>query len=247
MMKKAIWFCSSLFLLSACTMMVMDMTQGKEMNKSLYEQDKLLGFAYGKAGSQHIPANSLVMLGEQYIYVMSPTASKRNSQEEIDLNSLLHAPLSQAFTVKSYATQKSRYTNEFQVELNHISSQSNRFLSSFCLNYQINPKLPQAEQIREQNILNQLGFAKEKQNHQLCMLASGWVYTRPDDMVYQHQFEQYIPINIRIVVEGVETKPPRLLLRGILLPFAAATDIVSLPLYVVQGALMFPVLYQMAK
>lgn len=216
--------------LNGCTtFMLMEGTRGSNAFRQSQQTDSIVAFGYTKADSKNMPANELLMLGQEYIYLITYSRYDINGRQSISnkkLQDILNVKLSQAFELSEqpYQIDKDK-KGYFPVKLD---KDTQKFSSYFCLNYYANSALSKQEQASEQQKLDTLQFEKDPNTGRrfLCMTIEGKAYTNPKDMSYQYRFQTAIPVHLTISYEGVNTNPA---LRILGLPFAVAADIVTFP------------------
>lgn len=233
---------TAILLLNACaTATLWEKHKGSQTQVIKKEQsDVVLGFAHVKADSSQLPPNSLVMLGEQYVYVLQAAAAMdNNASPSLDLMAILNAKLSQAFELHALGAsgQPNHATrlNAFPVQLKADDAQ--RFQSAFCLNYPENKRLSATERLREQAQLDKLGFRQIQTANGItrirCMVVAGSLYTRPDSLKYGHRFQTSLPVHLETTeYRTTQTGYAGTAWRALLTPFTAAADIVTLPMTV---------------
>lgn len=233
----------SMLLLNGCTTAALwdKHDSGKRTEMVRHEQgDKIVGFARVKANSQQLPPNSLVMLGEQYVYVLQTAAATDGTPRHVDLAKILNAKLSQAFELHALGASSQSHAatrlQGFPVQLNpHNPS---RFQSAFCLHYPENPKLAAAERRREQVELDNLHFRTIQNANSTtrirCMVAVGTIYTKPNSSLKaDYRFTTSLPVTLETTeYREMQTGKAGTVWRTLLTPFTAALDIVSLPITV---------------
>lgn len=215
--------------LSGCTsFMLIESTKKDNSYRQSSQKDSIVAFGYTKADSKNMPANGLLMLGQDYVYLIT------HSRYDIDgkqiasnkkLQDILNVKLSKAFELsKSPYTTNNNDKGFFPVVLDKDEQE---FSSYFCLNYYANSALSKQEQANEQQKLDALQFKKDVDGRRfLCMSVEGKAYTKPKDMTYQYRFQTAIPVHLTVHYKGVNTNPA---LRVLGLPFAVAADIVTFP------------------
>lgn len=204
------------------------------------QRDVVLGFARVKTAGSQLPPNSLVMLGEQYVYVLQAAAAMDNrASSQLDLTAILNAKLSQAFELHALGAngQPNHATrlNAFPVQLK--ADDAKRFQSAFCLNYPENKQLPATERRREQAELDNLGFRQIETANGItrisCMVVAGSLYTRPSSLKYDHRFQTSLPVHLETTeYRTTRTGHAGTAWRALLTPFTAMVDIVTLPITV---------------
>lgn len=215
--------------LSGCTtFMLMESTSGSNADRESTQKDSIIAFGYTKADSKNMPANELLMIGQEYIYLITHSRydiDGKQSASNKKLQDILNVKLSKAFEL-SYAPYATDRNNKgfFPVRLDKDEQE---FSSYFCLNYYANSALSKQEQANEQQKLDALQFKKDVDGRRfLCMSIEGKAYTKPKDMTYQYRFQTAIPVHLTVKYQGVNTNPA---LRVLGLPFAVAADIVTFP------------------
>ena len=207
------------------------------------EKDTIVGFARVKANSEKLPPNSLVMLGDNYVYVLKTAVRLDKSDGKVaDLAAILNVKLSQAFELHALGVTGNKPStasrlNSFPVNPN--KSTPNKFFSSFCLSYPENAKLSITERRREQAELDKLSFRQVQTNNGAiayvhCLVTVGEIYTKPDSLKYDYRFQTALPVSIYTTT--IHKSPARgAAWRTLLTPFTAAVDIVALPITVPLG------------
>lgn len=215
--------------ISGCnTMLLLDGMDKDNSNRERKQQDSIIAFGYTKADSQTMPANELLMLGQDYIYLINHSRYNiqgRQSASNDKLSHILNAKLSRAFELSTapYTADKED-KGFFPVTLDRDTQ---KFSSYFCLNYYPNTALSQKEQAIEQQKLDALQFKTDYDGRRfLCMTIEGKAYSKPKNMNYQYRFETPIPVKLTVQYETINTNPA---LRILALPFAVAADIVTFP------------------
>lgn len=208
--------------------------------------DTVVGFARVKPNSDKLPPNSVVMLGDSYVYVLK-IALRRDSGDgkAVDLAAILNVKLSQAFelhgnwlgTAPPRAPTADSRLPAFPVALSH--NKPKQFGSSFCLIYPENMRLSAAQRRREQAELDKLHFQtvqlKNGTSARLqCLDVWGELYTKPDSLQYDYRFDTPLPVSISTVTTYA-TPARGGAWRTLLTPFTAAVDLVTLPITVPLG------------
>lgn len=190
--------------------------------------DQIRAFAKTNATSKTLPPNRLLMMGDEYWYLVDEDDSKA-------LVPVLGSKLSQRFTISQIHPKTGKSVNKIK-EL-HVGIEKGKFtIDRLCLNYSISPNLPDSEQRREQNMLEQQSFEHDGNNYQRCFgQVWGQVYNKPDNLPAEYQFEQSIPVQLYTVSrKDVKKVNGKIVARNIALtPLTLAGDIVMFPLYVV--------------
>ena len=128
-------------LLNGCATIALwdEYDSGKTTVETHEEQDNVVGFARVKAGGDKLPPNSLVMLGEHYVYVLKNAARlDGNDKKAVDLAAILNLKLSQAFelhTLSVMGNQPSATSRLSSFPIQPNSSMPSQFSSAFCLSY----------------------------------------------------------------------------------------------------------------
>lgn len=240
MLMKSLWLAAlALLCLNGCaTAVLWEDYQAPETRAEIQQQsDSVVGFARVKPDSKQLPPNSWVMLGDSYVYVLTSSAAMDGgTYQHAKLAGLFHHSLSQAFELHALSAggvKPSEATQLAGLPVTIKQSRPDAFSSSFCLIYPENPRLSKAQRAREQAELAGLGFRLHAAQtavptHMLCLVAAGTLYRKPDGLQYEHCFAQPIPVHItthslREIQHGGAGW------RALLTPFAAAVDIVTLP------------------
>ena len=216
-------------LLSGCTTMMWAEGRTNNSVRQVKQQDSIVAFGRTKADSQTMPANQLLMLGQKHVYLITNSRysimGKQSASNE-KLTNILNVDLSRSFEVSTSIQGNDK--GYFPVKLN---KDTQSFSSYFCLHYAPNTALSKKEQALEQQKLDDLQFETRGDGQRyLCMTIDGKVYDKPNDMAYQHHFKNPVPVQLTVEYKGINTMP---VLRALTLPFAIATDIVTLPVQAV--------------
>lgn len=222
-------FISSCMFISGCnTMLLIDGMDKDNSHRERKQQDSIVAFGYTKADSKTMPANELLMLGQDYIYLINHSRYNiqgRQSASNDKLSHILNVKLSRAFELSTapYTTDK-KDKGFFPVTLDRDTQE---FSSYFCLNYYANTALSKQEQMAEQKKLDALQFQTDTNGRRfLCMTIEGKAYSKPKNMNYQYRFEAPVPVKLTVQYKTINTNPA---LRILALPFAVAADIVTFP------------------
>ena len=218
-------------------------SEGSPTTSTQTDKDTVVGFARAKPDSRQLVPNSIVMLGERYIYVLDkgrdPRTGSGKTAREVDLGAILNVKLSQPFQMYDPSNDPKNCCSAqpwegFRLEAGSPSAQ--RFCSAdFDLVYQENPRLSPAERRRERTKLRQLQFrqvtdSKGATRYARTIQVCGQLYARPSDMNYDYRFETPIPVSIQTRVTGTDTNVSGGTAgRVFATPFTAALDIVTLP------------------
>ena len=234
-------------LLNGCATIALwdEYDSGKTTVETHEEQDNVVGFARVKAGGDKLPPNSLVMLGEHYVYVLKNAARlDGNDKKAVDLAAILNMKLSQAFelhTLSVMGNQPSATSRLSSFPIQPNSSMPSQFSSAFCLSYPENMQLSAVERRREQAELDKLAFrtvqtSKGATDRVQCLVAVGEWYTKPSSLQYDYRFETPLPISIYTTTTH-RTPARGGVWRTLLTPFTAVVDIVTLPITLPLGVM----------
>jgi len=217
-------------------------SEGSPTTSTHTDKDTVVGFARAKPDSRQLVPNSIVMLGERYIYVLNkgrdPRTGSGRTAREVDLGAILDVKLSQPFQMyaPSNDAEKCCSTSPRKGFRLATDEAKQRFCSAdFDLVYQENPRLSPAERRRERTKLRQLQFrqvtdSKGATRYARTIQVCGQLYARPSDMNYDYRFETPIPVSIQTRVTGTDTNVSGGTAgRALATPFTAALDIVTLP------------------
>ena len=245
---KPLFLAAALMLLNGCATYALwenhDSRSSASTTLLLLDDDTVVGFARVKPDSQKLPPNSIVMLGESYIYVMTkgsnPRAGSGETAREVDLGAILNVKLSQPFQMYSPSDDAKNCcsTPPWEGFRLNTSPSGQRFCSAdFDLVYQENPRLSPAERRRELAELRRLQFrqvtdSKGASRYARTIRVCGRLYARPNGMNYDYRFETPLPVTISTTI--TTTKPVSSISAGgvgraLATPFTAALDIVTLP------------------
>ena len=244
---KPLFLTAALLLLNGCATYALwenhDSSPDYTVSTSTHtENDTVVGFARVKPDSQKLPPNSIVMLGESYIYVMTkgsnPRAGSGETAQEVDLGAILDVKLSQPFQMYAPSNDAEKCCStsprkDFRLATDEAKQ---RFCSAdFDLVYQENPRLSPAERRRERAELERLQFRQVTDNKGASRYARtirvcGQRYTRPSGMKDDYRFETPIPVTISSTVTQRSSNVSGAVGRAIVTPFTAAVDIVTLPI-----------------
>jgi len=245
---KPLFLTAALLLLNGCATYALwenhDSSPDYTVSTSTHtENDTVVGFARVKPDSQKLPPNSIVMLGERYIYVLTkgsnPRAGSGETAREVDLGAILNVKLSQPFQMYDPSNDPKNCCSAqpwegFRLEAGSPSAQ--RFCSAdFDLVYQENPRLSPAERRRERAELERLQFrqvtdSKGASRYARTIRVCGQRYTRPSGMKDDYRFETPIPVTISSTVTQRSSNVSGAVGRALVTPFTAAVDIVTLPI-----------------
>ncbi|MCG7657554.1 hypothetical protein [Wielerella bovis] len=241
--KHLLCVSTAILLLNACaTATLWEKHDGSRQTQIITQEqsDVVLGFARVKTTSSQLPPNSLVMLGEQYVYVLQAAAAMDNSASpQVDLMAILNAKLSQAFELHTLGASGQPHhatrLNAFPVQLK--ADDAKRFQSAFCLNYPENKRLSATERWREQVELDKLGFRQIQTANGItrirCMVVGGSLYTRPSSLKYDYRFQTALPVHLETTkYRTTRTGHAGTAWCALLTPFTAVVDIVTLPITV---------------
>lgn len=235
--KSLILGTAAVFMLNGCTAILwgqegwLASSKGmthKEQKKTVKKAgiDQIRAFAKTQTESQTLPPNRLLMMGDKYWYLVDESDSK-------ELVPVLNSKLSQRFTISQTHPKTGKPVNQIQ-EL-HVGIEGDRFnIDRLCLNYSISPNLPESEQQREQNILEQQSFKYKGNDYQRCFgNILGRIYNKPDNLPVDYQFERSIPTQLYTVSSKEITKVDgKIVARNLALtPFTLVGDIILLPLW----------------
>ena len=246
---KPLFLAAALLLLNGCATYALwenhDSSPDYTVSTSTHtENDTVVGFARVKPDSQKLPPNSIVMLGERYMYVLTkgsnPRAGSGETAREVDLGAILNVKLSQPFQMYSPSDDAKNCcsTPPWEGFRLNTSPSGQRFCSAdFDLVYQENPRLSPAERRRELAELRRLQFrqvtdSKGASRYARTIRVCGRLYARPNGMNYDYRFETPLPVTISTTI--TTTKPVSTISAGgigraLATPFTAALDIVTLP------------------
>ena len=243
---KPLFLAAALMLLNGCATYALwenhDSRSSASTTLLLLDDDTVVGFARVKPDSQKLPPNSIVMLGESYIYVMTkgsnPRAGNGEAAREVDLGAILDVKLSQPFQMyaPSNDAEKCCSTSPRKGFRLATDEAKQRFCSAdFDLVYQENPRLSPAERRRERAELERLQFrqvtdSKGASRYARTIRVCGQRYTRPSGMKDDYRFETPIPVTISSTVTQKSSNVSGAVGRAIVTPFTAAVDIVTLPI-----------------
>ena len=243
---KPLFLAAALMLLNGCATYALwenhDSRSYASTTLLLLDDDTVVGFARVKPDSQKLPPNSIVMLGESYIYVMTkgsnPRAGSGEAAREVDLGAILDVKLSQPFQMyaPSNDAEKCCSTSPRKGFRLATDEAKQRFCSAdFDLVYQENPRLSPAERRRERAELERLQFrqvtdSKGASRYARTIRVCGQRYTRPSGMKDDYRFETPIPVTISSTVTQKSSNVSGAVGRAIVTPFTAAVDIVTLPI-----------------
>ncbi|OFO67042.1 hypothetical protein HMPREF3022_00990 [Neisseria sp. HMSC065C04] len=243
---KPLFLAATLMLLNGCATYALwenhDSRGSNSYSLNLVENDSVVGFARVKPDSQKLPPNSIVMLGESYIYVLTkgsnPRAESGETAREVDLGAILNVKLSQPFQMYAPSNDAEKCCSTpprkgFRLATNESKQ---RFCSTdFDLVYQENPCLSLAERRQERTELRRLQFrqvtdSKGASRYARTIRVCGQLYARPSDMNYDYRFETPLPVTLHTSVTKTGTSVSGGTVgRALATPFTAAVDIVTLP------------------
>ena len=244
---KPLFLAAALLMLNGCATAFLWKdyeSEGSPTTSTHTDKDTVVGFARVKPDSQKLPPNSIVMLGERYIYVLTkgsnPRAGSGETAREVDLGAILNVKLSQPFQMYSPSDDAKNCcsTPPWEGFRLNTSPSGQRFCSAdFDLVYQENPRLSPAERRRERAELERLQFRQVTDNKGASRYARtirvcGRLYARPNGMNYDYRFETPLPVTISTTI--TTTKPVSSISAGgvgraLATPFTAVLDIVTLP------------------
>ena len=243
---KPLFLAAALMLLNGCATYALwdnhDSRSSASTTLLLLDDDTVVGFARVKPDSQKLPPNSIVMLGESYIYVMTkgsnPRAGSGEAAREVDLGAILDVKLSQPFQMyaPSNDAEKCCSTSPRKGFRLATDEAKQHFCSAdFDLVYQENPRLSPAERRRERAELERLQFrqvtdSKGASRYARTIRVCGQRYTRPSGMKDDYRFETPIPVTISSTVTQRSSNVSGAVGRALVTPFTAAVDIVTLPI-----------------
>ena len=217
-------------------------SEGRSTTSPHTDKDTVVGFARAKPDSQQLVPNSIVMLGDRYIYVLDkgrdPRAGNGKTAREVDLGAILDVKLSQPFQMyaPSNDAEKCCSTSPRKGFRLATDEAKQRFCSAdFDLVYQENPRLSPAERRRERAELERLQFrqvtdSKGASRYARTIRVCGQRYTRPSGMKDDYRFETPIPVTISSTVTQRSSNVSGAVGRALVTPFTAAVDIVTLPI-----------------
>lgn len=218
-------------------------SEGRSTTSTHTDKDTVVGFARAKPDSRQLVPNSIVMLGDRYIYVLDkgrdPRTGNSKTAREMDLGAILDVKLSQPFQMYDPSKDPKNCCSTqpwegFRLEAGSPSAQ--RFCSAdFDLVYQENPRLSPAERRHERTELERLQFrqvidSKGASRYARTIRVCGQRYTRPSSMKDDYRFETPIPVTISSTVTQRSSNVSGAVGRAIVTPFTAAVDIVTLPI-----------------
>ena len=243
---KPLFLAAALMLLNGCATYALwenhDSRSSASTTLLLLDDDTVVGFARVKPDSQKLPPNSIVMLGESYIYVMTkgsnPRAGSGEAAREVDLGAILDVKLSQPFQMYAPSNDAEKCCSTSPRKGFRLATDEarQRFCSAdFDLVYQENPRLSPAERRRERAELERLQFrqvtdSKGASRYARTIRVCGQRYTRPSGMKDDYRFETPIPVTISSTVTQKSSNVSGAVGRAIVTPFTAAVDIVTLPI-----------------
>lgn len=192
--------------------------------------DDIRAFAIVKPDSQTLPANSLLMMGDNYWYAVNP----KQSQE---LVAALRVPLSQRFQILvSKPNEEALYSpsDSLYLDIDKKDDGSAEFeITALCLQYNVPTDLSSAAQQKERNALLQAGFKLNQGNkYSTCFYnIRGTIYAKPEKLPAEYQFERSIPVHLYSSATKIEKDVDgKMVLRNIALtPFTVVGDIFLLP------------------
>ena len=243
---KPLFLAAALLMLNGCATAFLWKdyeSEGRSTTSTHTDKDTVVGFARAKPDSRQLVPNSIVMLGERYIYVLDkgrdPRTGSGRTAREVDLGAILNVKLSQPFQMYSPSDDAKNCCSTppwegFRLEAGSPSAQ--RFCSAdFDLVYQENPRLSPAERRRERAELERLQFrqvtdSKGASRYARTIRVCGQRYTRPSGMKDDYRFETPIPVTISSTVTQKSSNVSGAVGRAIVTPFTAAVDIVTLPI-----------------
>lgn len=243
MLKKLALFSLLLATLNGCTGLLWSqngfLAGSRDMVDNQYTteyrdigNDDIRAFAMVKPDSQTLPANSLLMMGDNYWYAVDP----KKSQE---LVAALRAPLSQRFQILvSKPNEKAVYSASDSLYLDISKSEDGSMtfgIPALCLKYSVPTELSAAAQQKERNALLQADFKLNQGNtYSTCFYhIHGTIYAKPEKLPAEYQFERSIPVHLYSSSTKIEKDVNgKMVLRNIALtPFTVVGDIVLLPVY----------------
>ncbi|MBH5330116.1 hypothetical protein H9Q10_10615 [Eikenella sp. S3360] len=218
-------------------------SEGSTTTSTHTDQDTVVGFARAKPDSRQLVPNSIVMLGDRYIYVLDkgsdPRTESGKTAREVDLGAILDVKLSRPFQMYDPSNDPknccgTRPWEGFRLTARSPSAQ--HFCSAdFDLVYQENPRLSPAERRRERAELERLQFrqvadSRGESRYARTIRVCGQRYTRPGGMKDDYRFETPIPVTISSTVTRRGRNVSGAVGRALVTPFTAAVDIVTLPI-----------------
>lgn len=194
-------------------------------SRTVREQDTISGIAYTKADSTSLPAGQYVFVGEKYIYVSPVIHGVLQAQSKLSNPILADGlePLTKLWLNGSInRSSHSKPDNEYELA------------AVYCFLYEKNTALSPKQQADEEKAL--LPLFDEQIKHEgktIYRFCAGnpsekavRLYGKPKNTAGETQLAH--PIKVSIHTEIRNSRSARSL-RAVLMPFAVATDIVTLP------------------
>ncbi|MBQ9601845.1 MAG: hypothetical protein IJR46_07540 [Neisseriaceae bacterium] len=230
-MKKIFTHIVSLLLasqLSACATQALwnkDATTYTEKYQDI-GTDKVYAFAQVKQNKAMFQAGDLVMMGENYWYVIN-----KKTAEEKNLLPILNASFPLAYKVDR--------VNIILKEKKQQDAQETPFYTKFCLGYDAQNH----HEIEKLKALNFQASDKQPEHYQQCLTVHGSLYRSPEQIPADYHFETTIPVYLQTFSLEKHTNPAlyigQLLGSVVTIPFDAAmigaAIMVAIPIFMVVG------------
>lgn len=202
-------------------------------------QDNVRAFAMVKPNTNNPHADSLVMVGDKYWYVIN----KKHSQE---LGLILQAKLSKQFVTgkidyEGIEDEKVKFVKRefFKVTLSDKAVHKNPQFTMggvngwFCLYYEMDTTIPAKQQQQERQTLHKLQFKQRNPSiYQRCFMdLTGTIYQANNNFKTDYTFEKSLPVKLVMQKRMSDINVATLLTRIVATPFLLVGDIVFLPGY----------------
>lgn len=239
MFKKFILATTVLMALNGCTAIMWSqegwlagskgmVTHGSKTVVQPAGTDQIRAFARTRPDSKNLPANRLLMMGDNYWYLLHEDTTKF-------LAPILNSSLSQQFTITQTHPQTGNTLNQIAKLHVQLKTPHEHFqIDDLCLNYAINPTLSPAQQQQERDTLQQLSFKNMGKQYQFCIgRVTGHIY-QPVQLPADYRFERSIPVQLYIAQDKETTHiDGKIVARNIALtPFTLIGDIILLPVWI---------------
>ncbi|MDO4998157.1 MAG: hypothetical protein Q4E16_05920 [Neisseria sp.] len=208
--------------------------------------DKIYAFGVSKPNSSSLPPDRLLLLGEQFTYVVNKPINVEQRENQPKLLAALRATeLSKPFSLGYSAWIKqeayiqvglSENKEDFTAATSPLSRRQT-FPDEACLSYSITPKQPEKIRQQETQKLKDLGFTLERsesngtQHYANCYgRINGKIYRNSESIAAEYRFKTGVPVKLGLLDYQTVVNPGGILTGIALTPAAVLADIFILPL-----------------
>lgn len=184
-------------------------------------QDNIISFIQLKENTGEIRKDSLIIMGENFNYVMSPLESEQ-------LVKIFNADLSNKHKYDFVISDERTTWTMKSIDI--VIDENNKFKTHFCLRYQIDEN-----NIQDKEILTHLGFKSVwSDTYVSCMSIRGKVYATNPQQILPKDYYFQTPIKVHLSVEEKQYDK-----EGTKILFVAP---VTTPLFVAGAVVVVPVI-----